>query len=227
MEKQNDLVVEVLKRLSQKGILDRILLIGSWAAYFYKFYFKNENYHPVLKTRDIDFLLPRPIRFPQKVDLELLLSDLGFDIAHASNGYMKLESAELILEMLIPEIGAGSDKPYPIPELNFNAQPLRHLSMLWREPIKVKIEEVVVKVPHPADYVLHKMIIQEKRSTKEKKEKDIQSALSVLETLWEMKKQKTLKPTFQSLSKKERGSIFKVLEENGKVEVLEFLRSLN
>ncbi len=207
--------MEVLKRLSEKKILDRILLIGSWAAYFYKFYFKSENYFPVLKTRDIDFLLPRPVKFSQKVDLESLFSDLGFDIAHSGNGYMKLESAELILEMLIPEIGAGQDKPYPIPELNFNAQPLRHLSMLWRDPITVKIEGIVVRLPHPADYVLHKMIIQERRAKKEKQDKDLQSALSVLEILIEKREQDSVVQAFQKLSKSEKKVILKVFENEG------------
>ncbi len=215
--------MEVLKRLSDKKILDRILLIGSWSAYFYKFYFKSENYFPVLKTRDIDFLLPRPVKFPKKIDLESLLSDLGFDIAHSGNGYMKLESAELILEMLIPEIGAGQDKPYPIPELNFNAQPLRHLSMLWRDPITVKVEGVAIQLPHPADYVLHKMIIQERRAKKEKQEKDLQSALSVLSMLIEKKEQDSILKASQKLSKNERKTILKVFENEGLSEVRDLL----
>lgn len=215
MEKQTSLVAEVLKRLSEKKILDRVLLIGSWAAYFYKFYFQDEDYLPILRTRDIDFLLPRPAKFPKKVDLESLLSDLGFDIAHSGKGYMKLESADLILEMLIPEIGAGSDKPYPIPELNFNAQPLRHLSMLWRDPLKVDIGGTLVQLPHPADYALHKLIIQEKRANKEKGEKDLQSALGVLEMLIANKDQASIAKAAHSLSRNERRAIVKIFEERG------------
>jgi len=219
VEKQNSIVLEVLKRLSEKKILDRVLLIGSWAAYFYKFYFKDENYLPILKTRDIDFLLPRPVKFAEKVDLESLLSDLGFDIAHSGKGYMKLESAELILEMLIPEVGAGRDKPYPIPELNFNAQPLRHLSMLWRDPVSVKFGEIKIQLPHPADYALHKLIIQEKRANKEKREKDLQSALGVLEILIDKKEQDSIQKASHSLSKKERKTISMVCEEKDLDEV--------
>lgn len=113
--------MEILKRLSGEGVLDRALVIGSWAAYFYKYYFKNDDYRPIIKTRDIDFLLSRPVRFRKKLDFQTLLADLGFEIAHSSNGYMRLENAELILELLIPEVGAGRDKPYPLPEINFNA----------------------------------------------------------------------------------------------------------
>jgi hypothetical protein len=206
VDKQNSLVLETLRRLSKEGILDRAMLIGSWGAYFYKYYFKNKDYYPVLKTRDIDFLLPKPVRFPKKLDLEALLSDLGFEIEHSREGYMRLESAELILEMLISETGAGRDKPYPLPEIKFNAQPLRHLAMLWRKPIKIDVEGIFFKLPHPADYCLHKLIIQEKRKKKDKQEKDLESAFSVLDILLQENQMKPIFEAFQKCSRNEKRS---------------------
>lgn len=67
MEKQPELVIKVLKRMSEAGILDHILLIGSWCTSFYKDYFKGTDYAPTIKTRDIDFsdgLRPFHLRTP-------------------------------------------------------------------------------------------------------------------------------------------------------------------
>ena len=225
MDKQNSLVLEILRRLSKEGILDRAMLIGSWGAYFYKYYFKSEDYHPVLKTRDIDFLLPKPVRFPKKLDLEALLSDLGFEVEHSREGYMRLESAELILEMLIPETGAGRDKPYPLPEIKFNAQPLRHLAMLWREPINIEIEGISFRIPHPADYCIQKLIIQEKRKDKEKKEKDLESAFSVLEILLQENQTKLIFEVFQKCSRNEKKVVLDILIKRGHEELATQLKN--
>ncbi len=79
-KKQYDLFLEVLRRLYRAGLLNDVILIGSWATVFYKGYFKEfkrlKSY--ALVTRDLDFLvkdticvkfegidvvLPHPARF--------------------------------------------------------------------------------------------------------------------------------------------------------------------
>lgn len=223
MDKPNSLVIEILRRFEREGILKPAMLIGSWGAYFYKYHFKYKAYHPILKTRDIDFLLRRPVRFSKKIDIEKLLSDLGFEVEHSNNGYMRLESAELILEMLIPETGPGRDKPYALPDIKFNAQPLRHLSMLWRKPIRVKVEGVMIKLPHPADYCIHKLVIQKKRKKKEKQEKDLESAFSVLDILLKENQSKQVLEAFQELTRKEKKIVLETLIENSNEELASYL----
>jgi len=64
-------------------------------------------------------------KFNNKVDLPALLEDLGFILDHSfPEGYVKLIHPELIIEFLVPEIGRGTSKPYPLPELAMNAQRL-------------------------------------------------------------------------------------------------------
>ena len=79
-KKQYDLVVEILKRFHKAGILDNLILIGSWCEYFYKNHFsKYSNVENMfLKTRDIDFLIDNPRQIKKKVDIPELLKDLGF-----------------------------------------------------------------------------------------------------------------------------------------------------
>jgi len=65
-KKQYDLCIEVLKRLDKSGVLESLILIGSWCLPFYKEYFKSATYGLSLRTRDVDFLVPLPAKFKRK-----------------------------------------------------------------------------------------------------------------------------------------------------------------
>jgi len=209
---QRNLVAKLLKALSRAGVLDQVLLIGSWCASFYKPYFKNIDYSPRLMTRAIDFLLPRHPRFQQSVDLELLLRPLGFEIEFYGSGYMKLENPELIVEFLISEVGRPTDKPKAVPALHFNAQPLRHLHMLWRDPIRTMAAGVEIALPHPADYAIQKLIISSLRSKKDKAQKDREVAAEVLRALHLAGKSESVQHALRALSVREHKSALQELE---------------
>jgi hypothetical protein len=68
----------VLERLTNAGVLDDIVLVGSWCLEGYKSYFGRKTPLTALRTRDIDFLVPRPSRIRASVDVPALLEDLGF-----------------------------------------------------------------------------------------------------------------------------------------------------
>lgn len=75
MEKnQYKLCLEVLRRFNKVGILDGLILIGSWCLYFYKGYFENISYIDIatIKTRDIDFLVPLPLKFQKEVNVKFV-----------------------------------------------------------------------------------------------------------------------------------------------------------
>lgn len=99
MEKsQFDLCLRVLKKLHHAGVLDDVIVIGSWALYFYKFYFKGNEYVPDIRTRDIDFLVPLPPRLKHKADIPEMLKELGFIINfRGEGGYIRLDHPELIV----------------------------------------------------------------------------------------------------------------------------------
>ena len=124
MEKsQLELCTEVLHRLDKTGILQHIVLVGSWCTFFYKDFFSGKKYMTSLTTRDMDLLIPDPRNIHTKVDVAELLKDLGFIVGFTGlKGYMRLEHPELIVEFLVPEKGRGSNKPYPLPQLGLNAQ---------------------------------------------------------------------------------------------------------
>lgn len=209
--------------MANAGILDNVLLIRSWCANFYSDYFSDQDYIPRIKTRDIDFLTTARPSFPNKVDFEDLLSHLGFEVNFFGEGYMKLESEELILEFLTPEVGRARGKPVPIKDLKFNAQPLRHLSMLWRDPIKMIIADVKVRLPHPADYMFQKLISSSKRKRSDKALKDREIAIEVLRALLEKDEKQSITDSLNNLSRAERKLIMQELCDSEYSKVIEEL----
>ena len=127
-KKQSDLCFEILRRFHNAGILDDLILIGSWCVYFYKEYFNDMPYidQSTMRTRDIDFLIDKPTKIKHTVNIPELLKDLGFvTIFKGREGYIKLDHPDLMLEFLVPEKGKGTDKPVPLTKLGMNAVALR------------------------------------------------------------------------------------------------------
>jgi len=70
---QYKLCLEVLRRLDESGVLKNIVLVGSWCTLFYKDYFGDIRYPAVIKTRDMDLLIPHPAALRTKTDVAELL----------------------------------------------------------------------------------------------------------------------------------------------------------
>jgi hypothetical protein len=210
---QYDLCIEVLRRLDKSGVLKHIVLVGSWCTLFYKSYFGHTRYASVLKTRDIDLLVPQPSAISVKTNVAELLKDLGFVVGFdAPQGYIRLEHPGLIVEFLTIEKGRTSDKPYPLPKLGVNAQPLRFLEMLARNTITVKTEDISVTLPHPANFALHKLLISQRRPNKQKEEKDRDAAVRILEALISKGEQNIIKKVFLSLPARWQSKIKKTVQ---------------
>lgn len=185
-KKQYELCLEILRRFHKEGILNDLILIGSWCVYFYADYFRGTPYidQATIRTRDIDFLIDSPARIKREVDIPDLLKDLGFvTIYKGSKGYIKLDHPDLILEFLVPEKGKGSNRPYPLPKLGLNAVALRFLTFLSQNTIKVEVENFHITLPHPANFALHKLIIFQRRLKEEKAIKDRNTAIEILKAL--------------------------------------------
>ena len=215
MEKsQYDLCIEVLRRLDKSGVLKHLVLVGSWCTLFYEKYFAGIKYASVLKTRDIDFLIPKPATIKQTVDIAELLKDLGFVTGFTGwEGYMRLEHPQLIVEFLVPETGREYGKPYDLPQLGFNAQGLRYLDFLGANTMTVELQGIKLMLPHPVSFGLHKLLLYEKRRNKEKADKDIQDAERILNALIEKGETQNIKNVFDSMPRKWQNKIMKSIKE--------------
>jgi len=221
---QYDLCVEVLRRLDKAGILKDIVLVGSWCTVFYKDFFASKKYMASLTTRDMDLLIPQPRAIKAKVDIAELLKDLGFIVGFTgSQGYIRLEHPQLIVEFLVPERGKGSDKPYSLPQLGLNAQALRFLEFLSQDTIKSKVGSINVKLPHPANFALHKLVVMGRRPKEEKQVKDKDAAIKVLNALIDTEQSITIKNAFQAMSKRWQVMVKKQLTDITEKKILEAL----
>jgi len=218
---QRELYLEVLQKLKQEGVLEDIVLIGSWCGQLYREYFKDDKYVPVIRTRDVDFLVPIPVKIKRQVDLQQILSDLGFNIVFKGrDGYISFEHPDLIIEFLVPERGRDSDKPYAIPKLGINAQPLRHLDLLSEKTVKISFGGVEVVAPHPANFALQKLLISGRRTKVEKAEKDRALAFEILKALIEAGDGASVTACYRRLPKKWQKNILAVVEQSEWAEML-------
>jgi hypothetical protein len=191
-----------------------MVLIGSWCTFFYKDFFDQDRYMVPLKTRDLDLLIPAPSATKVRVDVAGLLRDLGFVVGFTgSEGYIRMEHPELIVEFLVPERGKGSNKPYPLPRLGLNAQPLRFLEFLAQRTIKVHIEGVFVRLPHPANFALHKLVVLSRRTDRAKQAKDKEAAMRVLEALIDKRQDDTIRKAFGSMPRRWQTKVKKQLSD--------------
>ena len=146
-KKKYDLCLEVLRRMKKEGLLDKIMLVGSWCIVLYEDYFKGKSILPVIRTRDLEFLFPVPLDLDRKTDLYDLLKDLGFVLDYkGEQGYIIFQHPDLILEFLVPARGKEPDKPFPLDQLGINAQALRFMDALARNPIQILFNDVTVTV---------------------------------------------------------------------------------
>ncbi len=219
MERKNDLFFSLLKELQKEGVLNELILIGSWCHLFYRHYFNNAPAIPAVRTLDIDFLVPNPFRAKKEVNIPALLDKLDFTpLISYGTGYTKYAHPELEIEFLTPELGKGREKPYIINNLHIQAQGLRFLNFLQEHLIKINYKNIGVRVPEPSSYVLHKFIIFERRAKKDKKERDLESARKIGEFLLKNDNQKKkLKQLFHEMPKKWQNKIKDNLKENSTV----------
>ena len=216
MEERNRLLLTTLRELQREGVLKELILIGSWCQFFYKHYFNNAREIPLVRTLDLDFLIPSRQKIREEVNLPLLLNRLGFEeIRSYPSGYKKYVHPVLTVEFLTPELGRGKNRPYIVEKLHVNAQGLRFLQILQEHAIEINFKNIRVKVPEPATYVLHKFIIGERRIKKEKMEKDLAAARELGEFLLQDEGQRRkLKKIYNSLPKKWRDKIKKSVEKS-------------
>jgi hypothetical protein len=157
----------------------------------------------------MDLLIPLPKAIEVKVDVAQLLKDLGFVVGFTRpQGYIRLEHPQLIVEFLVPERGRGSDKPYSLPQLGLNAQALRFLEYLSVSTITSKIGQLRIRLPHPANFALHKLLVMGRRPKAEKQAKDKGSAIKILNALIDSGQSTAINSAFQAMPKTWQGKVW-------------------
>jgi len=223
--KQINLLFKVLRILDGKGVLKHLVVVGSWCMFFYTLYFQKKQPIASLRTRDVDFLVPDPRSLKTNIDLPELLKSLGFLIDYrGEQGYIRLVHPEFFIEFLVSEKGKGTDKAFSLPQLGLNAQALRFMDILYLKTVTLQTRGIKIKLPHPACFVLHKIIVFKRRPEKERREKEVEQIDRMLDLLGKEGKISSLKRFFLKLHPKWRKKVIsnlKTLDKNDVVSLLQ------
>ncbi len=184
-DNQFEILLLVLKRFQEKGILKELMLIGSWCLEFYRYHFEDPEKLPAFRTLDVDFLIPHASKIKTETDVPEILKKEGFVATYnRSSDIVKYNHKELQVEFLVPELGRGGHGSREIKNLHIKAVALRYLSMLLDRPLLIHYKGLQVRVPEPAVFALHKLIVSEQRKNEKKKKSDLETALGLLDYLY-------------------------------------------
>ena len=153
-----------------------------------------------LRTEDMDILASPVLEVAigaVEADLPTTLESLnrgflpvpGLDARKPETSF-KVRGKTLRVDLLTPARGKRDGTPVRIPRLTASAQPLEFLDYLLESPVDVPVINggaTMVKVPEPARFALHKLIVSEDRSIamQTKAAKDRQQAGEMIEVLME------------------------------------------
>lgn len=191
----------VLEVLAQAGaFLSGGVLVGSHAFNTYANMLGVSWGSAAMQTQDMDLASHRQVSVAMRQDAPdvkslLLESGMGFFKVPALNPKspstsFKLRGQEFHVDLLTPLQGSGADEPVYLPHFNSYAHPMRFLEYLLEDSQVAAIafrSGILVNVPTPARFALHKLVISQRRPSAQqiKSRKDIQQATELLTLLLE------------------------------------------
>ena len=78
MTENENKIKQILEVLMDEGILDNVVLIGSWCLSFYKYIF--DNFKSTIRTTDIDFYVPNSKSIKEKNNTIVSLRNINYDL---------------------------------------------------------------------------------------------------------------------------------------------------
>ena len=219
MEKKYELLSIVLRELQSAGVLNHLILSGSWCQYYYRILFDKAPEIPLIRTTDIDFLVPNPLRIDKSIDIAQLLNNLGFDNDFDYHtGLIKYVHPDLEIQFLTPALGREKGTPYEIRQFHINAEGLRYLILLQDNKFQMEHEGITLWLPEPEAFVLQKILASQKRKDQAKRDRDRLAAQNIGELcLRYQKRRDRLKSIFDGLPHKWQKKILNELKDLSRV----------
>jgi hypothetical protein len=195
---------KVLKRLSEYRFFNAGGVLVGTHAFMALGNMLGVRWGNVTQTQDIDFAhAGKSIALALAPSLEVQTHeaiaslDMGFlpIIGLAGKGgatYLNPREPDFRLDFLTT-LHRGGGKPYEHPQLNVTLQPLKFmefsLEQVQQAAILAKAGALLVNVPHPARFALHKLLVAGERAGtfQAKASKDLRQAGALLEVLREMR----------------------------------------
>ena len=169
-----DPIKDLVVTLSNLGLWENgAEIVGSWCFRIYQQFLGVRSF-PV-RTDDIDILLPLPWR-GRALDLAEILRKLGFVEHFHADGSTSYLRPGLKVEFLSKRTSSQKTKKQI---MGVVPQELAFVDMLLRSPVRIQLMAgIYIRVPAPSAFVIHKLIVADRRVKKDKREKDLIQALS-------------------------------------------------
>ena len=218
-KEQENAFWQTINAFDEIGLLRYVMIIGSWAEYFYPSLFSTD-FAANLRTRDVDFFY-KNINLPEeKIPVVEKLKEIGY-VYDELDGISRFYKEDLLeLEFLTRVLGSGSDKRMEIKPLGIVSEGLRVINILANFPREVEAKSPDGKfyrliVPEPAVYVVQKILTNPMRNPPEKKTKDIVAVKELLYHILQSEEHTAkLKEVYKSLSAKQLKVLKQVCAEN-------------
>lgn len=180
----------LLEAVSRAGLFDHgILLVGTLAYQQYAWLLGVILSEGAARTDDADFSIARfaaaSVRSHEPLEKILKRADKSFRPVLKSSDRLPraFQSDQIQVEILTTP--GRTDAPVEIPALQCAAEPLPFMDYLIQEPVEAIVlygSGVRVKVPDPARYAVHKLLIRRPSYTA-KRDKDLIQAHELIEVL--------------------------------------------
>lgn len=193
----------LLRALSRSGVF-RLggTLVGTHALQQYEIelgvrLFSDRDRNWAIETKDVDIAsfekLSMVIEDKAEPDLNDVLTGLGFRPANSleprTPTSWTLPGGVYAIDFLTPSF-AETEGPVKLAALNVWAHSLHFLDFLIKEPIPsvlLYMEGLLVQIPRPERYAVHKLIVSQRRSVKTKVNKDVAQARALIHALSELR----------------------------------------
>lgn len=196
-------VLKVLNMLAESRVFHLGgVLIGTLAFRAYANVLGVRFRRASLQTQDLDIAHDSAIgvalaRNTSRVELEKIIEGSGLNLhpvppldRKQPSTSFKVRGRDLRVDFLTPMVGRESSKAAFLPAFGLSAKPLRHLDYLIEDPMQAVVmgsDVVLVNIPSPARFAMHKLWISEKRPVtfQAKAKKDRIQAEQLIEVLSE------------------------------------------
>ena len=185
----------VIERLADSGLFSAGgILVGTHAFLAYQNIF-GVQWRAGAATLDLDFAhagrnvslaLPENLKLDTTAAIDSL--QMGFIPNQTHTSFRKADEPEFDLDFLTSR-GRSGDKPVTVPRLNLTMQPLRFMELSLQDPMRTTLiarsGPIVVNLPRPERYALHKLLIYGERSQvqRTKARKDVAQAAALMDYL--------------------------------------------
>ncbi|WP_309680030.1 nucleotidyltransferase domain-containing protein [Polaromonas sp.] len=136
--------------------------------------------------RNVSLALPENLKLDTRETIESL--QMGFVPNQKRTSFKKTDEPDFDLDFLTSR-GRGGDEPVTVPRLNLTMQPLRFMELSLQDPVRstllARSGPIVVNIPRPQRYALHKLLVYGERpqGQRTKARKDLAQAAALMDYL--------------------------------------------